>query len=47
MRGDAFYRGLQARAERIKDDLLAFLIGRSAPASASPATAPRPRATRC
>jgi SAM-dependent methyltransferase len=26
MEGDAFYRGLQARAERVKDDLLLFLI---------------------
>jgi Predicted methyltransferase (contains TPR repeat) len=43
----AYYSGFQARADRVKDDLVRFLIDAKRADHASSATALRPRATRC
>ncbi len=46
LRKTAVYGGLQAEAERIKDELLMFLIAEKRAAARWPATAPRRKATR-
>ena len=47
LRTTAYYQGFQPRAEKAKNDFLAFLMEARAQGSRSPPTAPRRRATRC